>query len=172
MLSPPALGSGAGFRLVGRFAGGTGGVGLPDLADPLSPFATGALGTGREATGGGGGGGGGAWLTISSTYADGTQPCTAVSVAELPIGRASHQPFGSLRTIMTTSPFFTLISPAVCPAKSQRARQVGSWLAAAETGGGGGGGTLIDTEDELRAWADPFRAAMGCDTALDSLIAG
>lgn len=70
------------LRATGRFAGGTG-------RPPLVPLAAGAAGTGRDT---GGGGGGAACTEISSTYADGTHPCTAVSCGELPVGRASHHP--------------------------------------------------------------------------------
>jgi hypothetical protein len=81
-----------GFLPTGRFAGGTGGVGLAPPArelEPFTPLAAGAAGTGRNT---GGGGGGAAWTEISSTYAEGTHPWTDVSCGELPVGRASHHP--------------------------------------------------------------------------------
>jgi hypothetical protein len=62
-LDSPLLELAVGFLPAGRFAGGTGGVGLDPVgraADPLIPLGAGATGIGRDVTGGGGGGGGGA----------------------------------------------------------------------------------------------------------------
>lgn len=113
-------GTGMGFLpAIGLFAGGAGGAGF---------FPTGLLaGGGGPAPfllvpfAGGGGGGGGTDLTAgggglagsSLRYADGTQPCSALSIFLV-----SHQPFSSLRMMMTTSSLARESSLADWPWKS------------------------------------------------------
>jgi hypothetical protein len=165
---PLSRDSGAGFLPAGRLAGGAGGLGLP--------FA------GRA--GGAGGGGGAALLTCSSRYALGAHPETDLSRRD-----ASHHPafcqmivfmgivrlFGSsvrcegiygplfsFCVTRTISSFFKLSSPADCPAKSYRARNVGSLGAGGAAGGGGGGGGGVRAADGDRESPVPFdRAATG-----------
>lgn len=67
----------------GRFAGGAGGVGFALVVEAALAFpltTTDGVGIARGGAAGGGGGGGGAAraCSISSTYADGVQPCMLV----------------------------------------------------------------------------------------------
>lgn len=87
-------GAGAGFFPAGRFAGGTGGPGLPFAA-----------GVGTTLVAGGGGGGGGTACATSCTYADGTQP-----EAELSDRLASHQPKHRLMSVCTTQGVDTVLT--------------------------------------------------------------
>lgn len=166
--------SGAGFLPAGRLAGGAGGLALP--------FA-------GRAGGAGGGGGGAGLLTCSSRYALGAHPEEDLSRRD-----ASHHPafcqmivliwvvgllgqvcamgvYGPLFSFCVTrtiSPFAKLSSPEDCPAKSYRARNVGSLGAGGAAGGGGGGGGGVRVADDDRECPVPFdRAATGWGTGLD-----
>lgn len=91
-LSLAGVGGGKGFLAIaaGLFIGGAGGVGLARAAGvgdslrsvPLVSGVAASAGVGRAGASGGGGGGGGArtCCSISSTYAEGAQPCDPVIV--------------------------------------------------------------------------------------------
>lgn len=82
-------------------------------------------------------------------------PATILCVSRQPVRSITcHDvPLDSLRTIITVSPFLTLISPLDWPAKSQMARHIGSCPAGGAAGGGGGGARIAGL-----SCADPLAA--------------
>ena len=79
------------------------------------------------------------------------------------------------------SSFLRLSSPPVCPTKSYKALNVGSFggAAAGAGGGGGGGGIRVDAVEEFLACPAPFpfvslseATGCGCGTTLSSCLGG